>query len=74
MQVIPVRLSLFAEMVKRKPWTPVTLKEVGGPEGVGAAFLEETFSVPTAPPEHRLHQKAARAVLLSVRMVRREDG
>ena len=26
-------------------------------------FLEETFSAKTAPPEHRLHQKAARAVL-----------
>ena len=26
-------------------------------------FLEETFSAATAPPEHRYHQKAARAVL-----------
>ena len=26
-------------------------------------FLEETFSASTAPPEHRYHQKAARAVL-----------
>ena len=26
-------------------------------------FLEETFAASTAPPEHRLHQKAARAVL-----------
>ena len=26
-------------------------------------FLEETFSASTAPPEHRLHQKAAQAVL-----------
>ena len=26
-------------------------------------FLEETFSAATAPPEHRFHQKAARAVL-----------
>ena len=26
-------------------------------------FLEETFSAPTAPPKHRLHQKAAQAVL-----------
>jgi formylglycine-generating enzyme required for sulfatase activity len=62
-KVISVRLSLFAEMVKSKQWTPATLKEVGGPEGVGVAFLEETFSAPTAPPEHRLHQRAARAVL-----------
>jgi hypothetical protein len=30
---------------------------------VGITFLEETFSASTAPPKHRLHQKAARAVL-----------
>jgi serine/threonine protein kinase/formylglycine-generating enzyme required for sulfatase activity len=62
-KVISVRLTLFAEMVKGKPWTPATLKEVGGTEGVGVAFLEETFAAPTAPPQHRLHQKAAQAVL-----------
>ena len=62
-EVISVRLALFAEMVKGKPWTPATLRQVGGTEGVGVAFLEETFSAATAPPPHRLHQKAARAVL-----------
>ena len=36
---------------------------MGGTKGVGVAFLEETFSASTAPPEHRLHQKAAQAVL-----------
>jgi eukaryotic-like serine/threonine-protein kinase len=62
-KVISVRLALFAEMMKGKAWTPTTLKEVGGTEGVGVTFLEETFSAVTAPPEHRLHQKAARAIL-----------
>ena len=62
-KVISVRLALFAEMMKGKPWTPATLKAVGGTEGVGVTFLEETFSAATAPPEHRYHQKAARAVL-----------
>jgi hypothetical protein len=62
-KVICIRLSLFAEMMKGKSWLPVTLKEVGGTEGVGATFLEDTFSATTAPPEHRYHQKAARAVL-----------
>ena len=62
-KVISVRLALFAEMMKGKAWTPATLKEVGGTEGVGVTFLEETFSAATAPPEHRYHQKAARAVL-----------
>ena len=40
-----------------------TLREVGGTKGVGVTFLEETFSASTAPPEHRLHQQAAQAVL-----------
>jgi eukaryotic-like serine/threonine-protein kinase len=62
-KVISVRLALFAEMMKGKPWTSATLKEVGGTKGVGVTFLEETFSASTAPPEHRLHQKAAQAVL-----------
>src|SRR5207249_7484116 len=54
---------LFAEMVKGKPWTAATLRAVGGMEGVGVTFLEETFSAAAAPPEHRYHQPAARAVL-----------
>ncbi len=62
-KIIPVRLALFAEMVKGKLWTPTTLSAVGGTQGIGMAFLEETFSASTAPPEHRLHQKAAQAVL-----------
>jgi formylglycine-generating enzyme required for sulfatase activity len=62
-RVVPVRLALFADMVKGRPWTPGTLREVGGAAGVGVAFLEDTFSARTAPPKHRLHQQAARAVL-----------
>src|SRR5205807_5498693 len=62
-KVISVRLALFAEMVKGRPWTPATLKEVGGTEGVGVTFLEETFGSRTASPRHRSHQQAARAVL-----------
>ena len=62
-KVICVRLALFAEMMKAKLWTPESLKAVGGIQGVGVNFLEETFSASSAPPEHRYHQKAARAVL-----------
>jgi formylglycine-generating enzyme required for sulfatase activity len=62
-RVISVRLALFAEMVKGRPWTPATLKQVGGTEGVGVTFLEETFTASTAPPQHRIHQRAAQAVL-----------
>src|SRR5262249_35007022 len=62
-EVVCVRRALFGEMMKSRPWTRATLKEVGGTEGIGVTFLEETFSAATAPPEHRYHQKAARAVL-----------
>ncbi len=62
-KVVPVRLALFGEMVKSKDWTPETLESLGGAKGVGIAFLEETFTGRTAAPEHRLHRKAAQAIL-----------
>ena len=65
-KVICVRLALFAEMFKSKAWTPATLKQVGGTAGIGVTFLEETFSASTVTPEHRYHQKAARAVLAAL--------
>jgi formylglycine-generating enzyme required for sulfatase activity/tRNA A-37 threonylcarbamoyl transferase component Bud32 len=62
-KIITVRLAVFAEMMKGRPWTPEGLEAVGGPEGVDQSFLEETFSAPGAPPAHRLHEHAARGVL-----------
>ncbi len=62
-KVVSVRLSLFADMIRKKPWTAATLKQVGGTEGIGINFLEETFSSLQANPDHRLHAVAARRVL-----------
>src|SRR6202011_4974040 len=62
-KVICVRLALFAEMVKTRPWTPATLKEVGGTQGLGVSFLEETLGARSTNPEHKIHQRAVRAVL-----------
>ena len=62
-RVVPVRLALFAEMIKGRPWTPVTLREVGGMNGVGVRFLEDTFSSARSQPNHRYHQRAAQTVL-----------
>jgi formylglycine-generating enzyme required for sulfatase activity len=64
-RVICVRLAVFAEMMKNRPWTWAALRSMGGTEGIGMTFLETAFCTDTAPPEHRLHQKAARAVLNS---------
>jgi len=65
-KVVSVRLSLFAEMVKSKKWAPETLQQVGGTEGIGVNFWEETFSSPRANPRHRLHAVAARSILKSL--------
>lgn len=60
-KVVCVRLALFAEMIKSKPWTLATLDELGGTEGVN--FLEDSFGARSANPNHRQHQAAARDVL-----------
>jgi formylglycine-generating enzyme required for sulfatase activity/tRNA A-37 threonylcarbamoyl transferase component Bud32/tetratricopeptide (TPR) repeat protein len=62
-KVVPVRLALFAEMVKGKSWISATLQDVGGTEGIGVNFLEERFASRTANPKHRRQQQAARDVL-----------
>ncbi len=62
-EVVPVRLVLFAEMMRRRPWTLETLEALGGVEGVGVKFLEESFSGQSAPPAHRAHAQAAQSVL-----------
>src|SRR5262249_50658354 len=61
--VAPVRLSLFAETVKARPWTPATLRAVGGARGVSLTFLREAFDKAGAPPEHQRHRRAAQRVL-----------
>jgi serine/threonine protein kinase/tetratricopeptide (TPR) repeat protein len=65
-RVICLRLALFAEMMKGKSWTPAALKSLGGAQGLGVTFLDETFSSVAAPPHHRYHQRAARAILKSL--------
>jgi serine/threonine protein kinase len=62
-RVVPVRLALFAEMVKAREWTPATLREVGGTEGIGIDFLEATLGQRNTHPVRRLHERAARAAL-----------
>ena len=62
-KVVSVRLSLFAEMIKGKLWTPATLEQVGGTEGIGINFLEETFGSVHSDPRFRRHVLAARGVL-----------
>jgi serine/threonine protein kinase/formylglycine-generating enzyme required for sulfatase activity len=62
-RVIPVRLSLFADLMKDRLWTSASLVEVGGAEGVGLRFLDETFAARSALPDLRALEKPVRALL-----------
>jgi formylglycine-generating enzyme required for sulfatase activity len=60
-RVIPMRLSLFTEVVRHRPWTRATLRAVGGVDGIGVKFLEDRFDSESSP--HRVHRKAAQSIL-----------
>ena len=62
-KIAPVRLSLFADMLKDKPWTPQTLTKSGGAEGVTRAFLEDKFESRSASAKYRRHRKAVQQLL-----------
>lgn len=64
-KIASVRLAVFADTVKGKPWLPTTLRTAHGSDGVGVMFLDETF-VTSANPRRRMHVTAARNVLRSL--------
>ncbi|MCA9264142.1 MAG: SUMF1/EgtB/PvdO family nonheme iron enzyme, partial [Planctomycetales bacterium] len=64
--VICVHLAFVAEMMKDKPWTERTFRELGGSSGLGVTYLEEIFSGSTASPNHRQHEQAARRMLAAL--------
>jgi serine/threonine protein kinase/formylglycine-generating enzyme required for sulfatase activity len=64
--IIPIRLILFAEMVRHRPWRLESLRALGGIEGIGVTFLEETFDERSAPLTHRAHRRAAQDVLTAL--------
>lgn len=49
-RVISVRLSLFADLMKERPWTLASLLEVGGAAGVAVRFLDLRRRSALAPP------------------------
>ena len=61
-RIICVRLALFAEMMKDRPWTPEELAAVGGAKGIGVAFLEQKFGR-NAPTAYRAHCRYVPKVL-----------
>ncbi len=65
-KVFPVRIALFAEMLKGRPWSYASLLQLGGIQGIGTMFLEEAFTVTHAPAHQKIHEQAAREVLRSL--------
>lgn len=62
-KVNPVRIAVFSDMMKNHPWLVQSLSKMGGIEGVGVQFLEETFLSPSAPVLCKLHFGAAQKIL-----------
>lgn len=61
--IVPVRLAVFAEMVKDKPWTPATLHQFGGMQGIGVAFLEDRLAGPNSHPYLKAHLPLVKGLL-----------
>ena len=59
-RVSPVRLALFAEMLKSQDWTPGALKQIGGATGVGKAYLESNFGTLAPLARKRFAEPAER--------------
>lgn len=80
-RVAGVRLSLLTEMFRDRPWTLASLRAMGGLDGLGVRFLDESFG-PGAVPERRALAPKARRLLQalltdeteSIRGRRREIG
>lgn len=62
-KIIPVRLSLLAEMLKEQPWVPATLNRFGGMGGLAEAFLTERLEGAAAHPLAKAHPQATRELL-----------
>jgi eukaryotic-like serine/threonine-protein kinase len=58
-RIAPVRLSLFAQMLSEMEWSPSTLHNIGGAEGVGVEFLKETFDSERGRRRHKLSVRDA---------------
>ena len=68
-RIAPVRLALFSQMLSEKEWSPPTLRNVGGAEGVGVAFLDETFETDGGRRRYQIGQGdlvPCRAILSSL--------
>ena len=62
-KLAPVQIALLSEMIKDKPWTTSTLRNLGGIQGLGVSFLEERLNGASAHPILRSNLPIVRQVL-----------
>lgn len=62
-KLAPVQIALLSEMIKDKPWTTSTLRNLGGIQGLGVSFLEERLNGTSAHPIIRSNLPIVRQVL-----------
>ncbi|MEM6471419.1 MAG: protein kinase [Planctomycetota bacterium] len=65
-RVVSVRLSLLAHIVRDRDWNESTLRSMGGAEGIGIEFLDETFVQSGGNPKYRLLATPAIRVLTAL--------
>jgi serine/threonine protein kinase len=62
-QILPIRLALLADVVKRQTWNEQSVSQLLPTKDIASAFLDEAFRATSAPPEFAVHAQAARLVL-----------
>lgn len=62
-RVMPLKIALFAEMFKSRPWTPAELQRVGGMSGLGVLYLDECFSKRLSGQEGKRVTRLAEKIL-----------
>lgn len=61
--IVCVKLVLYLEMIKSRPWQLLDSDDEIQVEKLGVQYFESTFAGPTSNPTYRLHSKGAQAVL-----------
>lgn len=62
-RVVCVQLVVLAAMMSKHPWTTAELRRLGGLDGIGVRFMEDSFASRGTPELHRIHMQAAIGVL-----------
>ncbi len=61
-RLYPVRLTIFAELVRGHPWNAATMDQLGGTQGIGVSYLDREVGRESTAAR-RVHSDAARRVL-----------